>query len=350
MWSRNKKSWRIASALCVSVGIHALALLGMIGTKPNANAPKPDRDIIPRNAAVRVLVAPPPRITPSKVQSAAPVKRVNPVRTDTARKKILRKEISQTTQVAQKESVPQSNSSAATLFPSNGALARFLPNAITRRRWQEEGYLSSSEGRKSDKNAAEQVAAGAKLSTFGERFEEHFLLPQPLRQYTILAHAEAEVIRVQATDTQPAQWQVWTLRGEPYFRALLYESLVAFLPSATANESLKEFQPSRFVVALNYEKSRSNLPRDMEHSKQFFGMQFTLILRDFEVEEKWAIPQVSMQKPGTVFTGINLLGSLGLLAKKVAPVDPFKSSAMETLRRSPGFSLQGNIQSQLPGR
>jgi hypothetical protein len=233
-------------------------------------------------------------------------------------------------------------------LPSTGSLTRLLPGAETQGRWQAEGFAQSSEGHRESGDAAARMVEGSNLNSFMDHFDEHFRVPAPLRRYAVLGHAEAEVARFSEQQESTPSWRVWSLRGEPYFRAVLFESLQAFLPTQAARESLRDFPESRFVVALDYEKERADTLRTMEQSSRFFGARLTITLRDFEVSDAWLVPSVSADEKGRPFAGLNVVGTLLYLKNRMAPPDWLATPEMQSLRASPGFSLQGNIGSLLP--
>jgi hypothetical protein len=177
---------------------------------------------------------------------------------------------------------------------------------------------------------AERMANILELDIFAKDVAQRISIPESLRQLEPQGHAFARF-------SKQGSWKPTHAKGDPYYRALLYQVLKQFNANDHAIQMLERSSYDSVRIYLEhltvFSKDPATEPLQIVVDGNKIFITFTHQLTD----PKWQAFMASRDKEGNANVGVNIIGIGKLLYDALNPADPLLDKDLRRLRTSPAF-------------
>ena len=170
-----------------------------------------------------------------------------------------------------------------------------------------------------------------KLEAFARELAENISIPSAVKAIEPSGGAFLRLSR------NAGGWHVITVTGDPYFRAIIYETVSSLLSTNQALQQLSavEYKSIRIYLSFStvYGRAQTAKPRTTNTNANMVFINFV----HQHVDGKWQLAMPGKTPKGDDTVLLNLIGAIMLARDAIKNADPAESGDAKRLRLSPAF-------------
>lgn len=179
---------------------------------------------------------------------------------------------------------------------------------------------------------AKQARHASKLIAFANELAEIISIPSALVKIEPEGSAKLFFSR-----SGEAQWKTTKAKGDPYFRALLYETLNKLSPNLHGLVMLSAAELDSVEIIFQFRTFSFNDSGIKPVALRIDGDKIFITMTQIKASSKWQLLNASKDSTGRDIVSVDLIG-LGLnLANGANEEDPYQDHELQTLRLSPAY-------------